>query len=196
MENLKLTLKKMLLIRFFAIFAVTMICITVISVKKCYAQETVIQAWATTFGNQDSIMPSPMVKDYSGHVYIAGYTMDSVTGANIVTVKYDSLGAVIWSATYTGTGYHRDQATAIAVDTFGNVYVAGFTYTDSINNYDFITIRYDSLGNQKWVVTHDGGYSMNDAASAIVVKDGFEWVTGATFDGFGLFYDYTTIQYD
>src|SRR5438034_19207 len=61
--------------------------------------------------------------DGSGNVYVTGESGGLVTGADYVTIKYDSAGQEQWVARYNGHGAYGDSATAIAVDEAGIVYV-------------------------------------------------------------------------
>src|SRR5262249_24896320 len=99
------------------------------------------------------------------------------------TIKYDSNGNELWVARYNGPGNAVDVATAIALDTAGNVYVTGLS--DGTGSRDYATIKYDADGNQVWAARYGAG-----AAFAIVVDAGNVYVTGF---GNG---DYATIKYD
>jgi hypothetical protein len=74
--------------------------------------------------------------DASGNVFVAGDTYDapfSLTGAsNSVWAKYDSSGNLLWLQEF-GTP-ERDEATGIAVDKGGHVYVTGNISRDYITN--------------------------------------------------------------
>ncbi len=165
--------------------------------QKSQAQEAVLLDWAKSFATQDTIMPNPSVKDGKGNVYVAGFNLDTATGADIALVKYDKYGDTVWTSYYTGSGYHRDQAVKLTLDANEtNVYLTGFSYISSANNYDLIVMRYDSSGNQKWVSTYNGAGSSYDAGADIVVKNNRVYVTGATFGGFANLVDYVTLQYD
>ncbi len=174
------------------IFAVLMF-----TANSIMAQEAVFLNWVNHFALQDSIMPNPVVTDAAGNVYVAGYNLNSTTGPDIVVVKYNSHGDTVWAKYYTGSGNHRDQATAIAVDSSTyDVYVAGFTYASSGNNYDAILIKYNSSGTQQWVQTYNVPGSYYDAAAAIYLKGSYVYITGASFGGFTTMVDYFTIKYN
>jgi len=190
-KNVTLTPVKSI-INFIFIFAVLMM--------NCnsYAQEAVLLNWASRFASNDSIMPNAIAKAGS-FTYVAGYRNDTSTGTgpDIAVVKYNSYGDTVWTNYYSGAGNHRDQATAIAVDTLTlDVYVAGFTYYSSANNYDAVLIKYNGSGVQQWVETFNGAGSYYDAASAICIRGAYVYITGASFGGLSTLVDYFTIKYD
>ena len=81
--------------------------------------------------------------DTSGNVYVTGREKisDSATGYDYATVKYAPNGTELWVASYNGPGNSYDFATAIAVDSSGNVYVTGRSY-GSGTHYDCATVKY------------------------------------------------------
>ena len=99
-----------------------------------------------------------------------------------------------WVARYNGPGGFG--AAAMAVDSNGNVYVAG-SFSDSITPYtDYATIKYDPNGNQLWMVSYDGPESKDDRSTAIALDKGSNvYVTGYSWKEGGIT-DYATIKYD
>src|SRR3989344_4458030 len=138
----------------------------------------------------------PVVYDSFGGVdYAYGIATDSsdniyVTGTsnnNYLTIKYDSNGNELWNKTYDGGGV--DQAYGIATDSSGNVYVTGFSENTTTFIEDFLTVKYDSNGNEIWVKNYNGGCW--DQSLAIATDcSGNVYVTGYASN------DYFTIKYD
>src|SRR5690606_18914616 len=114
--------------------------------------------------------------DQFGNVYIAGHT-NSPTTANMATpgsrqdtlggstdgflAKFDSSGVRIWGTYYGGPG--ADQFQGVAIDPWGNVFVAGQsastiniatagTHKDTYagTQADAILVRFDSSGQRLW----------------------------------------------
>ena len=99
-----------------------------------------------------------------------------------------------WASRCNGPSSGTDQANAIVVDNFGNVYVTGYS-TGSGTNWDYATIKYDSAGVQQWVKRYNGPGNFFDIAYAIAADDlGYIYVTGGSYGSSGN-YDYLTIKY-
>ena len=113
-----------------------------------------IRQWGTYYGGNgyeeesDDGMIGPhgvsCATDASGNVYMAGWT-DTPSGSSIATlgshqsaysggddgflVKFNTAGVRLWGTYYGGNG--ADPGYSCATDAFGNVYMAGYTYSSS-----------------------------------------------------------------
>jgi hypothetical protein len=121
--------------------------------------------WAKNYGTAgQSTYVTATAIDSSGNVYIAGYfdgatlAMDSVTLTRIGTrdafaAKLNSSGTVTWAKNYGGAGA-TTTGYGIAVDSSGNVYVAGYFSGASlttpaltkIGTQDVFALKLDSSG--------------------------------------------------
>lgn len=132
--------------------------------------------------------------DASGNTYVTGSSEGSGTSDDYATIKYNSDGQQQWVARYNGPANNLDDAYAIAVDNAGAVYVTGSSDgTDSAE--DYATIKYNSDGQQQWVVRYNGPGNFFDHAEAVAIdSSGNVYVTGESFVG-QTYSDYTTIKY-
>ena len=108
-----------------------------------------------------------------------------------LTVKYDSLGNILQADTLYNNSNNYIEPAGVAVDSSGNVYVTGYSYNGS--NDDYLTVKYDSLGNIVWADTLDNGID-DDAYGIAVDGSGNIYVTGYSYIGSN--YDYLTVKYD
>jgi len=132
--------------------------------------------------------------DGAGNVYIAGYASGKGTGEDMVLIKYDKSGTQLWVQTYNGSADSSDQASAIALDASGNIYITGYSSNKGTGT-DMTTIKYDASGNRIWVKSYNGSSNENDAARAIGVDaSGNVYVTGYSVNN-DTYYDITTIKY-
>lgn len=131
----------------------------------------------------------------SGNVYVTGASYGADFLPHYATLKYDANGNMVWVARYNGPGNGSDYASAIGVDSSGNVYITGES-TGVSATFDYATIKYDSAGNQLWVSRYDGPASGDDVAIALAIgASGNVYVTGYS-GGIGTSDDYATIKYD
>ncbi len=136
-----------------------------------------------------------MVIDAAGNVYVTGHSIGSGTDDDFATVKYDPSGLERWSARYDGPVGGLDNARAVAVDSIGNVYVAGFS--EGIGSeFDYAVVKYDSLGAEQWVARYDGPGNSYDEVRDMVADDaGNTYVTGYSI-GISTTEDYATVKYN
>jgi len=136
-----------------------------------------------------------IVVDANNYIYVTGHSYGSGTNYDYATIKYNSFGDEVWVKRYNGPSNNIDAARAIAVDNSGNVYVTGMSY-GSGTNYDYVTIKYNSLGDTVWVRRYNGPGNDYDAAKAIAVDNsGNVYVTGFSV-GSNNRTGYATIKYN
>jgi len=109
-------------------------------------------------------------------------------------------GTPLWVNRYNGPGNYADEATAIAVDGSGDVFVTGYSDggPSSGSLYDYATIKYSNAGVPLWINRYNGPGSGEDYAQSIAVDaSGTVFVTGysASTNTFPFNYDYATIAY-
>ena len=135
--------------------------------------------------------------DASGNIYVAGYTESTdfpATSGNVATgdsydvfvTKLNPAGtSIVYSTIIGGTG--DDRANAIALDSAGNAYVAGYTWSATFPNttgvpgggQDAFAVKLGSSGNL--IYSNVFGGSINDIAYAIAVDStGSAYVAGTT----------------
>jgi len=157
----------------------------------CLAQ---VPAWLWARGStavSGGSEASAVAVDASGNTYMAGEfttsvtfgtdTLSNVGPGNIFLTKYNAAGNVLWAKRASGTFYDNAWAASVAIDTAGNVYMAGYfnspsfsfdaitlTNTDnSGNSSDIFLAKYDANGNVLWAKSFGG--TLTDQATSIVV---------------------------
>jgi uncharacterized delta-60 repeat protein len=134
--------------------------------------------------------------DASGNVYVTGESLGEGTGIDYATIKYNSAGQQQWVARYDGPASSDDYATAIAIDGSGNVYVTGTSSIDAASNFDYLTVKYNSAGEEQWVASYNGpGNALNFPYAIAVDSSGNVYVTGESY-GLESASDYATIKYN
>ena len=140
------------------------------------------QEWVARYNSPHSVNDRfmGMVIDKFGNAYVTGLNTDSVNGNDIITVKINSSGQIVWSRVYNSGGPgSNDFGKAITVDDSGNVFVTGYTGMN-FGPYDIITIKYDNNGNQQWVKIY-GLPQYNETPQDIAIdKNGNIYIIGST----------------
>lgn len=153
------------------------------------------QLWVSTYnapeGGQD--IAYALVVDNMGNVFVTGRSISA--NYDYATVKYDSQGNELWLARYNGSANRGDQATSIAVDTDGNIYVTG--RSDNKNrDRDYTTLKYDTGGKLLWEARYNGPDKGDNMAEALAVDaEGNVYITGQS-QGKNGDWDYATVKYN
>jgi len=84
---------------------------------------------------------------------------------------------VAWSRTYTSAGSNMDQATDVAIDASGNIYVCGWATVPS-QGWDLLLRKYDPNGGLIWSQMYNGPASGQDYAASIVIDGNGDLVVG------------------
>jgi len=115
-------------------------------------------------GKYGNAQPYDVAVDDIGNVFITGPASTDSTGWDIYTTKVRPSGALAWERRYDGQRHADDYGRGIALDSDGNVYVAG-EMRNALNKRKPIILKYDSSGTLVWdrlfgVQEDDnGGYS-------------------------------------
>ena len=123
-------------------------------------------------------VPIGAAVDSLGNIYVTGDSPGSGTNHDYATIKYDSAGQEQWSARYNGPANSYDSATAIAVDSSGNIYVTGGSYGQSSDS-DYATIKYLTASVQVTVQTNPVGRAFMVDGISYNSTQTFSWASGS-----------------
>ena len=119
--------------------------------------------------------------DKDQNVYLTGITVSPAGNSDYYTVKLNAKGQKVWANSFNSSdfGFSQDEATDIATDGKGNVYVTGSVMKLGFerscgSNKDFATIKYSSDGNFKWVKEYNGTgrFEFSDDIAKAIALDG------------------------
>ncbi len=145
--------------------------------------------------NSDDVATG-IATDNSGNVFVTGSSRTTIGGApaDYATVAYSNAGVPLWTNRYTGPGNRLDDATAIAVDSSGDVFVTGGS-AGANGSSDYATVAYSVAGVPLWTNRYNGpGNSFDDATAIAVDSSGNVFVTGSSV-GANSSSDYATVAY-
>ena len=135
--------------------------------------------------------------DPSGNIYLTGSSVRTTGsgGEDFLTLKYDPSGNLMWERFYNGTYGDGDYSKGISVDSAGNAYITGTAY-DLNFDFNYMTIKYDTDGAQKWKISYDGGFTHRRDEPVAIALDlsGNVIVTGISSRGVSTD-DFTTVKY-
>ncbi|MBK9227427.1 MAG: SBBP repeat-containing protein [Ignavibacteria bacterium] len=86
-----------------------------------------VQQWVQRFDPGGEEFMTDMTIDNSGNVFITGYT-DFNDSKDMFLLKYNSSGTLEWNTYHNGMFSGNDSSTCVAVDSLGNVYMAGYEW--------------------------------------------------------------------
>jgi len=156
------------------------------------ATEAWVQRYDGPGGTNDYV--EAVAVDGNGNVFVTGLSYDTNENGDYATIAYSSAGTPLWTNRYNGPGNSFDQATAVAVGTNGNVFVAGASWGSGTGT-DYAIIAYNGGGVSLWTNRYHGpGNSMDQATAVAVGASGNVLVTGYSV-GSGTDFDYATIAY-
>ena len=132
--------------------------------------------WQRILGGAGADLAFAVTVDSSGNSYVAGRTDGAGAGGNdgLIT-KYDTSGTIQWQRILGGVGGER--LNGIAVDSSGNVYVAGTT--NELDVSGILIAKYNNSGTIQWQRSLNS--STVDAGNGISVDNlGNFYIVGST----------------
>ena len=173
--------------------------------------------WAKSAGGTSNESATAITADTSGNVYLTGsfsspnvtfgsvmLTNNSTSGnTDIYIVKYDPNGNVLWAKSAGSSD--EDYATSIALDAWGNIYVAGFFYSTSITfgtttltndsttaTSDVYVVKYSPSGNVIWA--RKAGGTMDDRINAVTTDVAGNVIVTGSFESKYLIFGTDTVK--
>lgn len=142
-----------------------------------YSLEGVL-LWQRTWGGTETDLAQGVVVDPSGNVYLTGATRSFGAGdLDTLLLKYSPEGRLLWQRTWGGRA--KEASPGVAVDSSGNVYVAGETHSFGAGGSDALLLKYGPDGTLLWQKTW-GGTEKDVGWDVVVDPTGNVYVTGKT----------------
>ena len=141
-----------------------------------------VNLWTRTYNASSNGLDTGkgVATDDQGNIYVAGYYTSTTQEENIWIRKYDKDGNDLWTHMDNGSASGVDRASAIDIDSAGNVYFTGRLQILAAG-WDLILRQLDNdTGNENWTysyvapIAHAYGYGVS------VASDGAAYVAGSS----------------
>ncbi len=131
-----------------------------------------------TWGGTQNEVGTGVAADYSGNVFVTGYTNSFGAGGNdTVILRFNSTGSLVWQRTWGGVA--DDHANGITTDSAGGIYIVGETSSTGAGGSDAFLLKLNQTGSLIWERTWGG--NKTDYANGLVVDHfGNIYITGFT----------------
>jgi len=138
--------------------------------------------WETLWGKRACDFVYGIALDPLDNIYIAGvtYICGPFGGDDAFLVSFDSSGGFRWEAFWGSPG--RQVAQGVALDLFGNAYIAGYTYQGPFGGHDAFIASFDSSGGFRWEAFW-GTESLDHAVGVSLDLFGNIYIGGYTYPG-------------
>ena len=155
-----------------------------------YASSDGTLLWQKTYagaGNNIDVGVGVAV-DASDNVAVVGYGVNASAGMDVFAARYSADGSTTYfTKLIDGGNQHTDEASSVALNSAGNLVVAGYA-SNASNNKDFLVMQLDATtGSTQWKYTFNGSVSADDQAYSVAVNAADEavatgYVRSSTYD--------------
>ncbi|MBK8983610.1 MAG: T9SS type A sorting domain-containing protein [Ignavibacteria bacterium] len=150
--------------------------------------------WQKSFNTNKEWMDieqSHMELDNQNNIIICGNFYSQASQEDILVLKYDHIGNLLWNKKWNSQGNNRDMVSfqastdnAIATDQNGNIFVSGTMENPGISfGEDIVTLKYNPEGVLQWQHIYDGpANDWDNPLSVTVDRFGDVYVCGFTVE--------------
>lgn len=154
--------------------------------------------WLKTFSATSHNMSSAeaVTIDPTGAIVVTGMCSKSGGNSDVLTIKYNPAGQVIWQAIFSGSANGSDFGVDVATDPTGNTFVAANSMGSGTSG-DIILIKYDAAGKEEYVQRFNGVENLQDDVAEIRVDEyGSVYVVGTAANNlYSPNSDFVTLKY-
>ena len=137
-----------------------------------YSSDGILQ-WSKTWGGVNYDNAGDFTVSSNGDLYVTGETESYGAGnKDVLLLKYDSEGTLLWQRTWGGSGH--DRGYGIALDSDENIFITGIELNYGAGWWDVFLLKYDSSGSILWQKAWGG--------------TDYEYGSSIAFDSFGNIY--------
>lgn len=135
----------------------------------CQFKDTPFESWQSGLGTIDFYYKASTITDSQYNVYVVGSSINAFGNYDVLLVKYDKFGNVLWSNTIDGNASGDDIGTDVILDNNGDVLITGGVENGTADNYDLLLRKFSPAGSIIWTVNYDGPASSYDGGASLSV---------------------------
>ena len=134
--------------------------------------------WTQTWGGIEKDHGTDIFFNSANELYVSGFSEIPSQEYDICLIKFNSEGIYQWNSTWK-EGYY-DYSFGMEMDQSGNAYVAGYTNSDGLADYDICLVKFNSTGVADWYCTW-GGSENDNCMGVSLSSNGIAYVAGTTY---------------
>lgn len=141
-------------------------------------------AWVRIYnypGNRE-VGPRKIKADAAGNIIVTGYGTTLPSGGNnIVTVKYNNTGELLWERSYSKPNSILNYNESLALDINNSVYITGTNIRQDSAfqwHYNWVNLKYNSNGSLLWDMEYYGLDSISGGDNILVDKNYNIYING------------------
>ncbi|HUM46834.1 MAG TPA: T9SS type A sorting domain-containing protein [Chitinophagales bacterium] len=102
--------------------------------------------WTNKYYGTDNAgaLPSQMITDEAGNIYVCGHEILNGGTKNGCIVKYDLTGNQLWAVSFDGGVNLDDAFTSLSLDKNGNIIATGQSFTSTTNS-NYVIVKYQDI---------------------------------------------------
>ena len=150
------------------------------------------QTWSAMTGTNNYGVSA--LTDAEGNVYVAATVTNVGSQLDFALLKYRVDGVLEWVATWDGPASLDDIPAAMALNSSGEVFLAGTTWTDPLYT-DFALVKIDGGGQVSWSVTYDHAGLIDAGVAVELDQNGHPVISGVSAPSL-LTWEMATLRFD
>ncbi len=117
-----------------------------------------------------------IIYEKRGNIFITGSVDFSISGSDVLTIKYDTLGNFYWSKIYSTTDYN-EWGKVIGIDSVQNILVSGYNYNPATGE-DWVLLKYDQNSRTLFQRRYGRPYTDDEIKSMAIDENNNFYITG------------------
>lgn len=128
--------------------------------------------WIKKYAGKDSLdcQPRQISFDKDSNLVVLAYDITNETGMDIILLKYNREGDLLWQKSYSSEGHLSDNPKTFVTDNNSNIYVVEETVRSSTTQ-DVNIIKFSSGGEELWIRQYKSGWQENESTRRIFLRN-------------------------